>query len=207
MIMERSYLRHVGSEAELRSKQWGKLRFESVAFTDSVDGDLVIRVGAPEAEPTPLVRIHSICTFSEVFGSDFCDCKEQLDMAMDAMVAAGSGIFVYLRMEGRGAGLCAKVAATALEVAGIDTYESRLRVGVEPDNRSYRQVGKYLKSRGVHSVVLLTKNPTKVSNLETEGIVVKRQSLRIEPQNEAVASLYRVKAQKFNHYTSGMDED
>src|SRR5687767_12623423 len=123
----------LGSVAKLNSRRWGPMSFEAIALTDAVDGDLVVHIGDPLIEARPLVRIHSICTFSEVFDSDSCECAAQLHMALDRMVSEGHGLIFYLRMEGRGIGLAAKTCATVLEVTGVDTYDSRVAIGVPPE--------------------------------------------------------------------------
>jgi GTP cyclohydrolase II len=204
--MTQDYLRYVGARAQLTSNAWGSLTFESASFTEAIDGDLVVRVGDPAPPNVPLVRIHSVCVFSEVFGSDFCDCREQLDLAMERMVAENSGLLFYLRMDGRGVGLCAKVAATAFEVDGMDTYHSRLAICVAPDARSYRGIGRYLARAGFRSVRLLTNNPTKVADLTAESVTVLPEGLSVGNPNSAIRDLYRTKVDKFGHHIPGFSQ-
>src|SRR5438552_190477 len=135
----------IGSSANIHTQRWGTLRMEAAALTEAIDGDLVVYVGDPGGVPEPLVRIHSICTFSDVFGGDMCECSAQLDFAMARFLSEGRGLLFYLRMEARGVGLAAKVKATALEVQGRDTYESRVEIGVSPDARDYRRVARFPK--------------------------------------------------------------
>lgn len=198
--MNTDYLnRFLGSRATFPSKAWGLLTVESASFTPATDGDLVVIVGNPFSQPQPLVRIHSECVFSEVFQSVLCDCAEQLQLAMDRLTHEGHGFLFYLRFDGRGEGLAAKVQATALEVSGIDTYESRLHIGVNPDSRRYSEIGAYLVGRGVQSVRLLTNNPSKIRDIEDAGIVVASEPLYVSDPNPHVRRLYRSKAQKFMH--------
>jgi len=204
--MTNDFLRHVGARAELASKTWGRLTFESASFTEAIDGDLVIHVGDPLPPNVPLVRIHSVCVFSEVFGSDFCDCGEQLNMAMERMMAEKAGLLFYLRMEGRGVGLCAKVAATVLEVKGTDTYQSRLAIGVDPDSRSYRGIGRYLARAGYDRVRLLTNNPAKVAEVAAEGVIVLQEGLSVDNPNQAIQDLYQTKVNKFGHSIPGFPQ-
>lgn len=188
-----------GSHATIPTRLWGELRVESAVFSAAVDGDLVVTIGDPFSEAQPLVRIHSECVFADVFYSTFCDCREQLDLAMAAIHDHGSGILFYLRIDGRGAGLAAKVAATALEREGVDTYDSRMQVGVSPESREYRAIAEYLLGKSIRSIRLMTNNPEKVAQLVQCGIEVARVPLIEESPNEAVQRLYETKAKRFGH--------
>jgi GTP cyclohydrolase II len=118
---------------------------------------------------------------------------------MNAMVAEGGGLLFYLRMDGRGAGLAAKVAATSLEVEGMDTWRSRVHLGVNPDSRSFTPIGKYLAQRNYKAVRLLTNNPIKVRDLASEGISVQTLGIAVPHPNQQVLSLYRTKVNQFGH--------
>jgi GTP cyclohydrolase II len=114
----------------------------------------------------------------------------------------GSGVIVYLRLDGRGAGLAAKVAATALEVdEGLDTYDSRLRIGVHPDNRDYTAVGRYLATQGLTSARLLTNNPEKACDIRTYVPSARVEPLRVEAPSAYIEQLYATKHAKFHHST------
>jgi GTP cyclohydrolase II len=193
----------VGSTATIESKKWGTLLVESASFTPALDGDLIIHVGRPFEQNEPIVRLHSICTFSEIFQSDLCDCGEQLELAMARLKHEGHGLLFYLRFEARGVGLAAKVKATDLEVKGMDTYSSRVAVGVPPENRQFTEIGKYLYDRGVRRVRLLTNNPLKIAGIADAGIVVTPEPLIVVDPNEKVRDLLNTKAQKFNHNLPG----
>ena len=119
-----------------------------------------------------LVRVHSECITSEVFGSLKCDCKEQLDGAMAAVVRAGAGAVLYLRQEGRGIGLANKIRAYALQSHGHDTVDANRLLGLPDDARRYDVAGNMLAHLGVASVRLLTNNPAKVRALRSLGIDV-----------------------------------
>src|SRR5271154_4109792 len=108
-----------------------------------------------------LVRVHSECITSEVFGSLKCDCKEQLDAAMAAVARAGSGAILYLRQEGRGIGLTNKIRAYALQSHGHDTIDANRLLGLPDDARSYEVARDMLAHFGVAGVRLLTNNPAK----------------------------------------------
>ena len=193
------FRRFFGSKATIPSRTLGEITVESVALTEAIDGDLAVFFGHPFECPSPLVRIHSECVFAEVLDSRLCECADQLRLALDLLRAEGSGILFYLRLDGRGAGLSAKVAATALEVAGEDTYDSRIHIGVPPEGRSFDAVGQFLRDRGVRSVRLLTNNPTKVEGLLAQGIEVTRMPLLVKQLTNEAKALLLTKARRFGH--------
>jgi GTP cyclohydrolase II len=189
----------LGEKATFRSRKWGYITVTSASFTDAVDGDLIVTLGSPQAVQAPLVRIHSECVFAEAFDSELCDCKDQLDIALTKMRRDGAGILFYLRLDGRGIGLAAKVKATALEVGGIDTYESRRRIGQPTECRDFKAIGLYLRENGFEQIRLLTNNPGKISDISSAGILVTAESLIIENPNREVRRLYATKRVKFGH--------
>src|SRR4051812_42447528 len=119
-----------------------------------------------------LCRVHSECMTGETLGSLKCDCREQLDKAMEAIAAAGQGVIVYLRQEGRGIGLGNKIRAYALQAEGKDTVEANLALGFAPDLRSYDMAAAILRDLGVVSVALMTNNPDKLAGLKAAGVEV-----------------------------------
>jgi GTP cyclohydrolase II len=192
----------VGSQASFSSRTLGELKVESVSFSDAVDGDLAVYFGEPFVAERPLVRIHSECIFAEVFDSALCDCADQLEIALNRLSKSQQGILFYLRVDGRGAGLAAKVAATALEVAGADTYDSRVTLGVAPEGRDFDAIGAFLAARGVKGITLLTNNPLKIAALQRAGINVAAESLRVPVMNDTVRALLETKRTKFGHLLS-----
>ncbi len=146
-----------------------------------------------------LVRIHSECLTGDVFGSNRCDCGEQLERAMEKINAEGRGAILYMRQEGRGIGLKNKLKAYQLQENGKDTYEANVALGFAPDERDYDFAVDILKAIGVDEVRLLTNNPEKITGLENKGInVVERISLQIEPLKENIDYL-KTKKEKFKH--------
>jgi GTP cyclohydrolase II len=119
-----------------------------------------------------LVRVHSECMTSEVFGSLKCDCKEQLEAAMAAVAHAGAGAVLYLRQEGRGIGLANKIKAYALQSHGHDTVDANRMLGLPDDARRYDFARDMLEHLGVTSVRLMTNNPAKVDALRALGVTV-----------------------------------
>lgn len=122
----------------------------------------------------PLVRLHSECLTGDVFGSERCDCGPQLREAVEQIAAAG-GFLLYLRQEGRGIGLYAKLDAYALQDAGLDTYEANLALGHGEDEREYAAAGQMLGALGITRVRLLSNNPDKAAQLTALGIDVTEQ--------------------------------
>ncbi|MBM7805346.1 GTP cyclohydrolase II [Geodermatophilus bullaregiensis] len=121
--------------------------------------------------PAPLVRPHSECLTGDVFGSQRCDCGPQLREAAERITEAG-GVLLYLRQEGRGIGLYAKLDAYALQEAGLDTYEANLALGRGEDERDYTVAAQMLQALGAGRVRLLSNNPDKALQLELLGVAV-----------------------------------
>lgn len=162
---------------------------------------VAIVFGEPGAESAHC-RVHSECMTSEVFGSLKCDCREQLEHALDHMAAHGSGVVLYLRQEGRGIGLGNKIRAYALQAEGADTIEANHQLGFETDLRTYDIAAGMLHELGVKSVKLLTNNPEKIAGLEEYGIEVSER-LPVEIAPNAHSEGYLVaKREKCGHLIS-----
>jgi GTP cyclohydrolase II len=132
------------------------------------------RIGDPAANGhgrVPVVRPHSECLTGDVFGSQRCDCGPQLREAVERIAASG-GYLLYLRQEGRGIGLYAKLDAYGLQDAGLDTYEANLALGHAEDERDYTVAAQMLHALGQTRVALLSNNPDKVAQLGTLGVTV-----------------------------------
>ncbi len=150
---------------------------EIVAFRSAEEAveHVALVIGTPDADRVPLVRLHSECLTGDVFGSLKCDCGPQLDHALSAIVAEGSGVLLYLRQEGRGIGLVNKLRAYALQDQGFDTVDANLRLGFAIDSRDFGTAARMLDLLGVVRVRLLTNNPAKVAGLTAAGIAVIEQ--------------------------------
>lgn len=144
---------------------------EFITFADLGDQDehVAIRLGPQSDEP--LVRVHSECLTGDVFGSRRCDCGEQLQESID-LISRHGGYLLYLRQEGRGIGLYAKLDAYALQLAGADTFEANRALGFEDDLRTYEPAAAMLTALGIRRIKLLTNNPDKVRELCLHGIEV-----------------------------------
>jgi GTP cyclohydrolase II len=171
-----------GSGADLRIVSRARLpnayaeQGEIIAFR--ADGDtaehVALVIGAPGGA-APLVRVHSECLTGDALGSLKCDCGPQLGDALAAIAAAGWGILLYLRQEGRGIGLVNKLRAYALQDQGFDTVDANLRLGFQDDERDFAVAARMLEKLGQTRIRLLTNNPAKVAALTAEGIEVVEQ--------------------------------
>ncbi len=138
----------------------------------------------------PLVRIHSQCFTSEVLGSPRCDCNDQLDLAMRAIVEEGRGLLIYEHQEGRGIGLMAKLQAYALQDLGIDTVEANHALGFAADSRDFSLPAAILNGLGLRRVRLLSNNPAKAAALRAAGIeVVAELPCEVQPTKKWVTPL------------------
>lgn len=152
------------------------------------------------SSPT-LVRVHSECLTGDAFASRHCDCGQQLRLAMERIDAAGAGVVLYLRQEGRGIGLVNKVKAYALQAQdGLDTVEANEKLGLPADLREYGIGAQVLKALGVSQLRLLTNNPKKIVGLEGYGLsVVEQIPLSAEPRSEREEKYLRTKKDKMGH--------
>ena len=173
-------------------------RFRAVAFRDGGYEHLALVHGEPAAEGV-LVRIHSECLTGDVFGALRCECGAQLRSALDAIVAEGSGVLVYLRgHEGRGIGLVAKTRTHILQdTQGLDTIDSATALGLPVDVRDFGAAARVLAHLGISSVRLLSNNPVKVQSLVEHGIAVVGRVPLLEPVNQHNVRYLTAKRSRF----------
>lgn len=147
-----------------------------------------------------LVRIHSECITSEVFGSLHCDCLQQKNIALKQIAESDNGIFIYERQEGRGIGLQAKLRAYNLQAGGLDTHEANLKLGFPADARSYECAIQILKFFGAKDICLLTNNPEKVNDLMRTTLLTVTQIPLIISPNGINNRYLEAKRSKFGHW-------
>ncbi|HZU52659.1 MAG TPA: GTP cyclohydrolase II, partial [Holophagaceae bacterium] len=150
------------------------------------------------------VRIHSECWTGDVLGSLRCDCRQQLEAALEHIAAHG-GMVLYLRQEGRGIGLLNKLKAYALQEQGMDTVEANHALGFPDDLRTYDSAVEMLKFFGIHRIKLLTNNPKKIGALEQAGIEVERERHQLEANPYNLRYL-KTKAKKSGHMLDFKEE-
>lgn len=168
------------------------------SLTDSGHHLALVRGEIDPKQPV-LVRVHSECLTGDVFASRRCDCGSQLHRAMRQIAEHGNGVLVYMRQEGRGIGLPAKIHAYKLQESGLDTVEANKRLGFPMDLREYGLGAQILSDLGVRKIRLLTNNPRKMIGLSGHGLeIVARVPIKSEPHAQNARYL-RTKKRKMGH--------
>ena len=176
--------------------------FRIVAFwnnRDQKDHIAIIHGDVVGAEDVA-TRIHSECLTGDVLGSLRCDCRDQLETALEKIGLLERGVVLYLRQEGRGIGLANKIRAYALQDLGLDTVEANLALGFRDDERDYAVAAHMLASLGIASIELMTNNPAKISQLEQYGIKVSRRLPHLLPPNRHNRFYLETKARRSGHF-------
>ncbi|MFU8771059.1 MAG: GTP cyclohydrolase II [Anaerolineales bacterium] len=188
----------IASIAELPSR-FGK--FQVVAFYNNRDGKehaAFVHGDVASAENVP-VRMHSECLTGDAIGSLRCDCRDQLETALQMIGQMQNGILLYLRQEGRGIGLINKIRAYGLQDYGYDTVEANLALGFRDDERDYSIAAHMLMSLKVKSVRLMTNNPKKINELAAFGVKLGERIPLIIPPNLYNGFYLKTKATKSGH--------
>src|SRR5215212_9557613 len=175
--------------------------FDLHLYRSKLDGThhLALVMGKISSERATLVRVHSECLTGDVFGSRRCDCGNQLHAALRQIADEGNGVLIYMRQEGRGIGLAAKIHAYKLHEEGLDTVEANARLGFPSDLRDYGLGAQILFDLGVRKFRFLTNNPKKVVGLEGYGIqMVEQVPIRSEA-NPHNAKYLETKRTKMGH--------
>ena len=194
------------AETTLPTRKAGAFRL--LVYGDAADSNILLALVKGKVEPgrPTLVRLHSQCLTGDVFGSERCDCGEQLDAAMATIQKAGAGVLVYMFDEGRGIGLLNKIRAYALQDQGRDTVEANHALGFAADMRDYSAGARILSELGVREVRLMTNNPDKVRQLEEHGLAVtERVPIEVAP-GKSNRDYLRTKRAKFGHLLSMLGE-
>lgn len=168
-------------------------------YGHALEESVVLRMGDLRGDVPPLVRIHSQCLTGDVFHSLRCDCRSQLELALNLIAEESRGLLIYEQQEGRGIGLLNKLRAYELQDEGLDTVEANVRLGFEADLRDYRMPADILRYFKVKSVRLLSNNPEKIAALESAGIEVAERIPCIIAPHESTEGYLRTKKQKLGH--------
>src|SRR5712675_3556426 len=186
------------AEARLPT-EWGEFRIAGYRSLVSDEEFVALFKGEMRRDTPTLVRIHSQCLTGDVFGSNKCDCGQQLHQTMQMIEEEGRGAIVYQQQEGRGIGILNKIRAYALQDEGADTGEANERLGLAVDSREYRQCAEVLFDLGLCQVKVISNNPGKLQALEEAGLeIVERISIEV-PSSEPAARYMQTKKEKMGH--------
>jgi 3,4-dihydroxy 2-butanone 4-phosphate synthase/GTP cyclohydrolase II len=180
--------------------------FRAIGYRNELDGSehMAIVKGHPDTATGPvLVRVHSECLTGDAFGSLRCDCRPQLEAALRMVEAAGEGVVVYLRQEGRGIGLINKLKAYSLQDTGLDTVEANERLGFAADLRNYGVGAQILSDLGVQRLQLITNNPRKIAGLGGYGLQVEGRVPLVMDASQHNAAYLQTKRTKLGHMMDG----
>jgi GTP cyclohydrolase II len=184
--------------------RFGRFEVVGIAGRRREEQAVAIQHGNLRGQRIPLVRIHSQCLTGDVFTSERCDCRAQLEYSLRKIAKEPSGALLYLPQEGRGIGLLNKLKAYELQDEGLDTVEANRRLGFAADSRDYEFAAEALKALGIRAVRLLSNNPDKVEQLEHGGVrVVERIPCRPRTSNHSRKYL-RTKKDKLGHFLEGL---
>ena len=194
----------VPSEAKLPT-EYGEFMIR-VFHEESTGLDHVaLSLGDMKGPDPVLIRVHSECLTGDAFGSRRCDCGPQLQAALLAIAERGWGCLLYLRQEGRGIGLHAKIQAYHLQDQGADTLDANLMLGLPIDSRDYSIASSMLSALGISEVSLLTNNPNKVEQLRSQQINVVEMVPLIVGVGEHNRDYLQTKGQRMGHHIRPSD--
>lgn len=178
---------------------WATFRLHAFVERETGKEHLALTLGDVTGDEPVLARIHSECLTGDALFSQRCDCGAQLETALRRIAAAGRGVLLYLRQEGRGIGLANKIRAYRLQDQGADTVDANAALGFAADLRHYRVVKPMLEGLGIGSLTLMTNNPRKLAAMQDAGVpVAERRSLIVE-RNPANERYLATKAARLDH--------
>jgi 3,4-dihydroxy 2-butanone 4-phosphate synthase/GTP cyclohydrolase II len=175
--------------------------FIAHSFVNKINGEdhIALTMGDVNSSDEILVRVHSECLTGDVFGSQRCDCGDQLEEALQRIAQKGRGVLLYMRQEGRGIGLVNKLKAYKLQDEGLDTVEANHALGFKTDLRDYGIGAEILSLLGLKKIRLMTNNPKKISGLEGFGLVVSSREPIFINCNKNNQSYLNTKSKKMGH--------
>tara|TARA_B100001250_G_scaffold319137_1_gene281874 strand:- start:232 stop:861 length:630 start_codon:yes stop_codon:yes gene_type:complete len=188
-IPSRARLPTTFGEFEIRVFHEKETGFDHVALT----------LGDMRGPDPVLVRVHSECLTGDAFSSLRCDCGPQLNSALEAIKERGWGCLLYLRQEGRGIGLHAKIQAYYLQDKGVDTLDANLMLGYPGDARDYKIAASMLNNLGIESVSLLSNNPNKTEQLKEYGIDVVENVALVVGVGDSNRAYLETKVKRMGH--------
>ncbi|MDA7555794.1 GTP cyclohydrolase II [Euryarchaeota archaeon] len=194
----------VPADARLPTK-YGEFRIRIFHENSTGLDHVALTLGEMSGPDPVLVRVHSECITGDSFGSTRCDCGSQLEYTLQEIQSKGWGCLLYLRQEGRGIGLHAKIQAYNLQDKGADTLDANLMLGLPGDARDYSIASKIFTSLGIESVSLLTNNPDKVEKLEKLGIKVSERVPVIVGVRSENINYLQTKSIKMGHHITSSD--
>ena len=194
---------HIVAKARLPTR-FGSFTIVGIEGHKKGEAAVAIVRGVLRGHETPLTRVHSQCLTGDVFTSERCDCRAQLEFSLRKISKEQAGVLLYLPQEGRGIGLLNKLKAYELQDGGLDTVEANRKLGFAADSRDYEFAAEALKALGIQAVRLLSNNPDKIQQLERSGIrVMDRVPCRPRTSRHSRAYL-RTKKDKLGHFLAGL---
>lgn len=183
--------------------------FDLIPFKQTSNGleHVALIKGEWKPDEEIMVRVHSSCATGDIFGSQRCDCGDQLHESMRMIEKEGKGVVVYMNQEGRGIGLMSKIEAYKLQDEGMDTVDANLHLGFDADERDYGVGAQILRSLGVHKIRLLTNNPIKRIGLQGYGLhITENVAIEIKPNKHNFKYL-KTKRDRMGHDLHMLSDD
>lgn len=199
-IYERARVKSLRRKSEAPIPVRGGINTRMVVFQYATgETEIALIVGQPDLSRELPIRIHSACATGDIFGSERCDCGDQLRLAIERLDAMGGGAVLYLDQEGRGIGLVNKIRAYDLQNQSLDTVDANRTLGFADDMRNYEVAASMVRALGWRSVSILTNNPNKVNALQEYGLEVVERVSHQAPMNKNNSHYLRTKAKRSGH--------